>query len=309
MKLVSKKTSENQSVVFSDIRSWYERNLHPDILDIDDAQVYKHVYHEGRWAYIFQVTQRGAQRFFERAKPDNVIDIASLTSIYRPGPLAAKVDDIYVEAKKHPENVEYGHPLVKKCLESTFGAIIFQETLMQLGNVVGNLTLEECDKLRKVITKRSASGASKAKEEALKLEKKFIEGAVANGLDKKQAEDLFEKISFFSGYGFCRSLADTEVIKKYTKLGEFVELTTIDNVNRGDFLKSRDEAIGSDIYVEVIARHDHGVIELFEFQLDDGSSVRCSMEHKFRVKDGRMLPMRQIVEENLDIVAQDAEKV
>lgn len=164
---------------------------------------------------VHNCTQRGAQKFFERAKPNSITDIAALTSIYRPGPLAAKVDDIYVEAKADPDSVVYEHPLVKKVLEPTYNCIIFQEQLMGLGHVVGGLSLEECDKLRKVITKRSSSGASKAKEEALKLEKKFIDGAVKNGLKEKVAKDLFEKIAYFSGYGFNSAHAVSYAIDSY----------------------------------------------------------------------------------------------
>lgn len=86
---------------------------------------------------------------------------------------------------------------------------------MNLGHVVGGLSLQECDKLRKVITKRSMSGKSEAKEEALKLEKKFIEGAVEKGLTREDAENLFERISYFSGYGFNKSHALSYAIDSY----------------------------------------------------------------------------------------------
>ena len=215
MKLVKREVVADKSIAFSDVRSYYERNLHPDVLDLDDQHVYKHIYHDGRFAGVFQFTQRGVQRFIKDVKPTNVTDIATVTSIYRPGPLVAKVDDLYIDAKSNPESVVYEHPLVKKCLEETYGCIIFQESIMSLGHVVGGLSLEETDKLRKVITKRSVSGASKAKEDALKLEKKFIEGAVKNGLSEKQAIDLFEKISFFSGYGFNKSHALSYAIDSY----------------------------------------------------------------------------------------------
>jgi DNA polymerase-3 subunit alpha len=177
---------------------------------------------------------------------------------------------------------------------------------MELGHVVGGLTLDECDKLRKVITKRSVSGASKAKEEALKLEKKFIEGAVKNGMEEKVAVDLFEKISFFSGYGFNKTIAHTEHVSRYTSEGNLIEETMIQEIKSGDYLKSRDERTGEDIFVEVIKLHDHGILEIFEFEMDDGSKVRCTMDHKFRTSDGRMLPMKQIIEEGLEIVKDGA---
>lgn len=302
VKLTSKKVCSDQRVTFTDVKAWYEKHLHPDVLDLDDQRVYE-IYDKGKFAGIFQFTAKGAQSFIRKVKPKNVIDIATATSIYRPGPLTAKVDDIYVESKNDPGSVKYEHPLVKQVLEKTYGCIIFQEQLMELGHVVGGLSLEECDKLRKVITKRSVSGASKAKEDALKLEKKFIDGAVANGMTEKVAQDLFEKIAYFSGYGFNASLGYSEGITKYTSDGTMIDECNIQDIKPGDFIKSRDEKTGKDVFVEVIALHDHNVIELFEFELDDGRTVRCSMDHKFRTTTGHMLPIREIIEQDLEIVA------
>lgn len=289
---------------FADVKAWYEKNLHPDVIDFDDSKVYE-CYEEGKFAGLFQFTAKGAQIFIQKIKPKNIIDVATATSIYRPGPLTAGVDKIYIDAKNDPDSVVYEHPLVKKVLQKTYGCIIFQEQLMELGNVVGGLTLEECDKLRKVITKRSVSGASKAKEDALKLEKKFIEGAVKQGVLEKVAKELFEKMAYFSGYGFNASVHSSEDINIYSCDGKISHVAKFCDVKPGDFVKSRDEKSGDDIFVEVIKLYDHNVIELFEFELDDGRKVTCSMDHKFRVTDGRMLPMRQIIEENLDIVVAD----
>ena len=65
---------------------------------------------------------------FKRARPESVVDIATLTAIYRPGPLSAKVDKLYINNKKNPESIDYGHPLIKEVLEETYGCIIFPGT-------------------------------------------------------------------------------------------------------------------------------------------------------------------------------------
>lgn len=72
---------------------------------------------------VHNCTEKGAQRFFETSKPRSIIDIAALTSIYRPGPLAADVDKIYNEAKANPDAVAYEHPALKEVLESTYGCL------------------------------------------------------------------------------------------------------------------------------------------------------------------------------------------
>lgn len=288
---------------FQKIKEWYEENLHPDKLDLKDQKVYKNVYEKGQWGGIFQATEKGAQKFFQKAKPKSVVDIAALTSIYRPGPLNAKVDKTYVQAKNNPTEVHYEHPLLKEALEDTYGHIIFQEQLMKLGNMVGGLSLDDCDKLRKVITKRSMSGQSKAKEEAKKLEKQFIDGAEEKGLTRELASEIFEKIAYFSGYGFNASLEENEEIPIFTKDGEFLGDCKVKNIQPGDYVKSRCEDSGDDIFVEVKELHDHKKIETFEIELDDGNTVTCTLDHKFRVTDGRMLPVHQIMSENLEIIS------
>ena len=88
---------------FQDVKDWYDRHLDPNVLDLDDQKVYKNVFHRGKWAGVFQFTEKGAQGFCKKAKPTSIIDISAITSIYRPGPLSAKVHDHYVAAKKKPE--------------------------------------------------------------------------------------------------------------------------------------------------------------------------------------------------------------
>ena len=91
------KKNGNENPSFSQVLNWYNENIAPDIINFDDQNVYQNIYHAGRWAGIFQCTQRGAQALFKRAKPESVVDLATLTSIYRPGPLSAKVDKLYIQ--------------------------------------------------------------------------------------------------------------------------------------------------------------------------------------------------------------------
>lgn len=216
IELILKRHKDIKEPTFDDIKAWYNKNLHPDVINLNDKKVYDHVYGDGNFAATFQCTERGAQNFFKKSKPENIIEIATLTSIYRPGPLNAKVDKIYLDAKQNPESIEYDHDLIKSVLHETHGAIVFQESIMNLAHVVAGFTLAECDKLRKAILKRSASGMSKAKQEAIRLEKLFIEGAQKNGLTEQQAIELFEKIAFFAGYGFNKSHAVSYAMVSYT---------------------------------------------------------------------------------------------
>ena len=71
-------------------------------MDFGDQKIYKNIFQKGKWAGVFQFTEAGAQNFCRLAKPTNLIDLAAITSIYRPGPLGANVHNDYVDAKQNP---------------------------------------------------------------------------------------------------------------------------------------------------------------------------------------------------------------
>jgi len=198
---------------FSQVKDWFDSNMSTNTIDFDDQKVYKNVYHAGKWAAIFQCTQRGAQALFKRAKPESIVDIATLTSIYRPGPLSAKVDKLYIGAKKNPESVVYGHPLIEECLKETYGCIIFQEQVMNLCHVVAGIPKDECNAMRKMM--KPVGSGNENIEKAKALQEKFISGSIANGVQKHIAEDLYEKILYFAGYGFNKSHAVSYAINSY----------------------------------------------------------------------------------------------
>ena len=207
------KDEGNPDPSFEEIKSWYMDKMNPKTMDLNDQEVYENVYHKGKFAGIFQCTQKGAQKLFMRAKPESIIDIATLTSIYRPGPLSAKVDRIYIDAKKNPSSVDYGHPLIKQVLEPSYGCIVFQEQAMALCNVVAGIPKKELNKIRKMMKPSGSSGENV--EKARQLRERFMSGAVSNGVEESVAADLYEKILYFSGYGFNASHAVSYAINSY----------------------------------------------------------------------------------------------
>ena len=209
--ILKKQGIENPS--FEEMLGWYNQNIAPNVINFDDQKVYQNIYHAGRWAGIFQCTQRGAQALFKRAKPESVVDLATLTSIYRPGPLSAKVDKLYIQNKKRPESVEYGHPLIEDVLKETYGCIIFQEQVMALCHLVAGIPKDECNAMRKMM--KPVSSGSDNIDKAKKLREKFIKGAMANGVSQSIAKSLYEKILFFAGYGFNKSHAVSYAVNSY----------------------------------------------------------------------------------------------
>jgi len=190
---------------FEEIKEYYENYLHPEKINLNDQKVYKNVFHKGEWAGIFQFTEKGAQAFCTRVKPKNIIDIAAITSIYRPGPLSANVHELYVEAKKNPSLIQYDNETVKEITKETYGFLIFQEQIALLAHKLGdNISLDEGNLLRKPLTKK---GTGKGYEKKLEIHDKFITGCLAKGISQTQAETIWQKFEYFSGYGFNKSHA------------------------------------------------------------------------------------------------------
>ena len=193
------------SPTFEDIKDFYYSTLHPDNLDFDDKEVWKNIFHQGKWAGVFQFTEAGAQNLCKQAKPNNITDLAAITSIYRPGPLSAGVDKMYIGAKQCPEDVEYMNDVVRGVTEETYGFLIFQEQIAMLAHKLGrDLSLDEGNKLRKLLTKKGTDGVEEQKD---KIWIKFRDGCADKGIPKWQAKELWDKFEYFSGYGFNKSHA------------------------------------------------------------------------------------------------------
>ena len=196
---------------FSQVRDYYDNTLHPDTLNFQDESVYQNVFHPGKWAGVFQFTEHGAQNFCTKAKPNSIIDISAITSIFRPGPLSAGVDTDYVEAKEQPHYVSYLSDEAREITEETYGFLIFQEQIALLAHKLGGLTLDEGNMLRKVLTKKG-TGKNSVKGA---LHTKFIKGCVGNNIPRDEAQSLWDKFEFFSGYGFNKSHAVSYSIISY----------------------------------------------------------------------------------------------
>jgi DNA polymerase-3 subunit alpha len=196
---------DTPSPTFEDVQKFYNKHLHPDVVDFDDQNVYKNVFQRGNFAGIFQFTEQRAQEFCANAKPKSLVDISAITSIYRPGPLSANVHEQYIQAKSMPHEIDYLNEHVKDVTQETYGFLIFQEQIALLAHKLGkNLTLDEGNMLRKVLTKKGTGKAARVKN---KLKKKFVDGCVEKGIRQREAEDMWERFEYFSGYGFNKSHA------------------------------------------------------------------------------------------------------
>ena len=195
----------NPNPSFLEVKEFYNKNLHPSNLDLHDQRVYKNVFHKGKWAGIFQFTEGGAQSFCKRAMPTSIVDISAITSIFRPGPLSAKVDKDYVAAKETPSEVWYENDIVREVTEETYGFLIFQEQIALLAHKLGkNISLDEGNLLRKLLTKKGTGKGASLKNS---IRERFIAGCLEKGMRRKDATDMWQNFEYFSGYGFNKSHA------------------------------------------------------------------------------------------------------
>jgi DNA polymerase-3 subunit alpha len=209
---VLKRYHNIESPTYQQIKDYYDSTLHPDILDLDDEKVYKNIFHKGKFAGIFQFTNTGAQRLSRNSKPNDIIDISAITSIYRPGPLSAGVDKSYIKAKSN-NTKNYLNDIIEEVTKETFGFMIFQEQIALLAHRLGdNISLEEGNKLRKLLTKK---GTGKGFEEKDDIRSRFITGCVNKSMSQEEAENIWQNFEYFSGYGFNKSHAVSYSILSY----------------------------------------------------------------------------------------------
>ena len=198
---------------FKDVKEFYDKNLHPDVIDFNDQEVYENIFHAGKWAGVFQFTETGAQRFCQQVKPTNLIDLAAITSIYRPGPLGAGVHNNYVEARQNPQRLKFLNEDHQSITQETYGYLIFQEQIAALAHKLGkDISLDEGNMLRKVLTKKGTGKEAKVKNA---LRDKFVKGFVEKGMKRTTGERMWEEFEYFSGYGFNKSHAVSYCIISY----------------------------------------------------------------------------------------------
>lgn len=145
---------------------------------------------------VFQLESAGMRDVLRRLKPDRFEEIIALVALYRPGPM----DDIprYLACKHGEEEVQYMHEMLEDILKESFGVMVYQEQVMQIAQKMAGYTMGGADLLRRAMGK-------KIKAEMDAQRKIFIDGAVKNKVPNKLADQIFDQIAKFAGYGFNKS--------------------------------------------------------------------------------------------------------
>lgn len=166
-------------------------------IPLDDAETFEYL-GKGHTAGVFQLEGNGMTRWLLEMKPQNLSNIIAMVALFRPGPMKLIPD--YIRRMHGEEKVTYHHPLLEKTFNETYGIPIYQEQIMLAVMDLAGYKAADADDLRKAISK-------KKKEEIAKHRKKFIDGAVANGVAEETAVTIFNEWEDFARYGFNKSHA------------------------------------------------------------------------------------------------------
>ncbi|MCP4573119.1 MAG: DNA polymerase III subunit alpha [bacterium] len=171
--------------------------LREEEIPTDDPGTYQ-LLQEGRTVGVFQLESSGMQELARKMQPTCWDDITAICALYRPGPLGADMDKVYVERKHGRMKVEYKDPVLEPILKDTYGVILYQEQVMQIASAMGGFTMGQADTLRKAMGKKKM-------EMMAEMKVMFLEGAQERNFDQRAATEIYEEMEFFAQYGFNKS--------------------------------------------------------------------------------------------------------
>ena len=185
--------------IISDALKLIEENhgvtIDVDALPLDDPKTYE-LFQRGDTVAIFQFESEGMREWMRKLKPTTINDLLAMNALYRPGPMDLIPN--YIDRKHGREDVSYPHPILKDILEPTFGIPIYQEQVMQMAQEMADYSLGQADLLRRAMGKKKQSEMDKQRLI-------FVEGAGKKGVNAEKANEVFDMMAKFAGYGFNKS--------------------------------------------------------------------------------------------------------
>ncbi len=215
-----------------------------DILQIplEDEATYDELC-AGNTTGIFQIESAGMTDLCRRMRPRNLEDLSALVALYRPGPLGSGMVDDYIDVRHGKQAAKYPHPALEPVLADTFGVPVYQEQIMRMAQVLAGYSLAQADMLRRAMGKKKPAEMAKHRE-------LFVAGAAQHhGVDAEQANQIFDLMAVFAGYGFnkAHSLAyayisyQTAYLKTHYPLAFMAASMTMDKGNTDKLLVHRNE--------------------------------------------------------------------
>ncbi len=214
------------------------RQTRGEIIDVgniplDDQDTYQ-IFRDANTTAVFQFESAGMKRMLQTAYTSKFEELIAFVSLYRPGPMDNIPDFV---ARMGGAEFEYLHPLLKPVLEPTYGIMVYQEQVMQAAQVIGGYSLGGADLLRRAMGKKKP-------EEMVKHREIFAEGAAKQGIGREKADEIFDYMEKFAGYGFNKSHAAAYALVSYQTAwlkahypAEFMAATMSSELDNTDQLK------------------------------------------------------------------------
>ena len=188
------------------VKQWRDLEIPIDTLPLDDQLTYD-LLNEGRTVGVFQLESGGMRDLCRKFKLSSVEHITALVSLYRPGPMDLIPD--FIDRRHGKKEIVYEHPLLESISEETYGILIYQEQVMQAAQLLAGYTLGKADLLRRAMGKKKVSEMQKHRE-------MFVSGCQElNDIPAKKANEIFDLLEKFAGYGFNKSHAAAYAIVAY----------------------------------------------------------------------------------------------
>lgn len=179
------------------IKKRYGKAIDFSIMEMEDSKVYESI-QSGNTLGLFQIESEGMQALAKKLKPSTFEDVVAMLALYRPGPMESGTLDDFIDRKHGRASINYAFNSLESILKPTYGVIVYQEQVMQIVQTIGGFSLGGADLVRRAMGKKKI-------DEMLRLKKEFADGAQKQGYDRAKAEDLWELIVKFAGYGFNKS--------------------------------------------------------------------------------------------------------
>jgi len=226
---------KNLTIIDDVIKMIDDKDFDIDKISLDDKNVYKMLASQDTDG-IFQLESSGMRNLLSQLKTNSFEDIYNALALYRPGPM--EIIPSFIKRKFKLEPVKYLHNDLKDILESTYGAIVYQEQIILIAQKFAGYTLGQADILRRAVSKKKADLMAKERE-------KFISGAVKKGYSIDQAINIFDYILKFANYGFNKSHSVAYSLVSYRMAylkryypKEFMAVLMSNNIGRNRLLKS-----------------------------------------------------------------------
>lgn len=192
----------NLTVIDKTVKLIFAKGLSDELIDLDtlsldDKGVYE-LLQRCDTTGIFQLESDGMRGYLKKLQADSFEDIVAMLALYRPGPLGAGMVDDYINVKHGTQKVKYPHPMLEEILKPTNGVFLYQEQVMKSAQVMAGYSLGGADLLRRAMGKKIAAEMDAQRDV-------FVKGAAERDIDVKKANEIFDLIDKFSGYGFNKS--------------------------------------------------------------------------------------------------------